>query len=462
MQKLQYLRASLSGLASDAIASLETSDVNYQIAWNSLTDRYDKRRIIINAHVEAIMGLPSMSKENASQLRQIADGITKHINALTALRCPTNSWDILLIFIITSKLDPLTAREWRASLTSPELPTFKEFIDFIKHRCETLEATTKYNALSLDLGNAQIRSKIKLSNQAAHVATNKIKCILCSGNHLMYACGKFKELFVAQRFTEMRKRRVCFNCLKTTEHMSNTCKAGSCKHCGARHNTLLHAATDERAEQSSSAGKDDSSSATSSTTVMTHGAIAVQEHPIMLSAIVHAFDRHNKPTSCRVLLDSGSQANFISRAFLNKLRLKANNVSIAITGINNACYKGHQSATLKLQSRLNSFEVSIECIVTNQITGKIPQSPASSNSFKLPRNIRLADPAFNIPADIDVLIGAEFFWALLCIGQIKASWAHPTLQKTRFGWIIAGRVTGSRAAAFHVRVLHSAIRLSNA
>lgn len=155
VQKLQYLRASLSGLAADVIASLETSDANYQIAWSSLTDRYDKKQIIVSAHVEAIMRLPSMAKENAAQLRQITDGVTKHINALAALKCPTDYWDVLLIHIISAKIDPTTAREWHASLTSPELPNFKDFINFVKHRCETLEATAGHSLLSSDAGNAQ-------------------------------------------------------------------------------------------------------------------------------------------------------------------------------------------------------------------------------------------------------------------------------------------------------------------
>lgn len=41
-----------------------------------------------------------------------------------------------------------------------------------------------------------------------------------------------------------------------------------------------------------------------------------------------------------------------------------------------------------------------------------------------------------------MLIGANLFWRLLCVGQIKASIKHPTLQKTRFGWILAGRLGG--------------------
>lgn len=60
-------------------------------------------------------------------------------------------------------------------------------------------------------------------------------------------------------------------------------------------------------------------------------------------------------------------------------------------------------------------------------------------------------------ADIDVLIGAELFWSVVCIGQIRASPSHPTLQKTRFGWILAGRFGNHannprRVQAFHASV----------
>ncbi|XP_077282820.1 uncharacterized protein LOC143908865 [Temnothorax americanus] len=96
VQKLQYLRTSVTGEASDVIGSLETSGLNYSIAWDLLKERYDNKRIIVHKHVEAIMELPSMSKENARELRQIADGASKHIHALQALRRPTSHWDDLL------------------------------------------------------------------------------------------------------------------------------------------------------------------------------------------------------------------------------------------------------------------------------------------------------------------------------------------------------------------------------
>ncbi|XP_018393384.1 PREDICTED: uncharacterized protein LOC108772362 [Cyphomyrmex costatus] len=36
-----------------------------------------------------------------------------------------------------------------------------------------------------------------------------------------------------------------------------------------------------------------------------------------------------------------------------------------------------------------------------------------------------------------MLIGAQLFWQLICVGQIKACKAHPTIHKTKLGWVIS-------------------------
>jgi len=46
----------------------------------------------------------------------------------------------------------------------------------------------------------------------------------------------------------------------------------------------------------------------------------------------------------------------------------------------------------------------------------------------------LADPKYYIPKEVDLLIGAERFWELACVGQIKLGKNKPTLQKTMLGW----------------------------
>ncbi|XP_067207878.1 uncharacterized protein [Linepithema humile] len=67
----------------------------------------------------------------------------------------------------------------------------------------------------------------------------------------------------------------------------------------------------------------------------------------------------------------------------------------------------------------------------------------SKQQLEIPKNLKLADPNFNVPANIDMLIGAELFWTLICVGQIRPSRTQPTLQKTLLGWIVSGPTTNT-------------------
>lgn len=68
----------------------------------------------------------------------------------------------------------------------------------------------------------------------------------------------------------------------------------------------------------------------------------------------------------------------------------------------------------------------------------LPAVEIDHNAFKIPSNIKLADPEFHKRGSIDMLIGAEFFFDWLEAGRIKLGDNLPILQSTKFGWIIAG------------------------
>ncbi|XP_024876689.1 uncharacterized protein LOC112457724, partial [Temnothorax curvispinosus] len=286
---LQYLRAALSGDAISVLSSLEISDANYEVAWNLLKRRYDDKRAIVHSHIGSILDLPVMTKENASELRQITDGANRHVQALTALKRPINAWDDPLVYIISSKLDTNTSREWESSLEDSELPTLKKLFDFLSHRCRVLEATSKSGTSS----RSQPHGKQKTTGS----------------------------------------------------------------------------------EQAVSSGE----------------------------------KNNDKDTAAPAAPD-------------------------AITA--------HTSSVSD---------------VTNRVTDSVPAFSMKKSAFNLPRNIELADPNFNVSSDIDILVGAEVFWTLLCVGQIKASLNHPTLQKTRFGWIMGGRMGTRVSQNQKAIVLHTTI-----
>ncbi|XP_011707972.1 PREDICTED: uncharacterized protein LOC105462820 [Wasmannia auropunctata] len=424
VQKFQYLRASLTDKAADIIKSLEISDNNYDLAWNLLKERYDNKQVIVQTHVKAILDLPAMTKENANDLRQIADGVSIHIRALTTLECHADKWDALLIYILNSKLDSITSREWHTSLKGTKLPTLKEFIEFLTHRSQVLEESVKRNSMLSGRPDSRAQAQLGTRRQALHATAERGKCNYCGGSHLIYFCKNFLALSIEQRIAEMRGRKICLNCLRASNHTAAKCSSDGCRTCNSKHNTLLHIPRD----RGEAGGADDSlpastgSSATSGgqVAIVTHSAIRHKDADILLStALIYVLDIDGSRRTCRVLLDSGSQANFISSKCLRSLRLKTRSTNISISGID---------------------------------SGK------KRELFRLPSGIELADPGFNIASDIDMLIGAELFWQLLCVGQIRATAEHPTLQKTRLGWVLAGRAdagisqSGSRLRALHVSV----------
>ncbi|XP_011884052.1 PREDICTED: uncharacterized protein LOC105571188 [Vollenhovia emeryi] len=454
VQKLQYLKGCLKEDASTVIRSLEISALNYEVAWNLLKERYDHKSVIVQTHIRAIMELPCMNKENSAELRQIADGAMRHVHALKALGRPTAHWDDLLIYILSNKLDARTSREWQSSLNTTDLPTLQTFTQFITRQCQMLEATGKITL------NSKNNPRSQSSRQTACVATVNSKCGHCHGEHSIYYCKEFLALAIPQRISEMRKRKICVNCLRSTTHASNKCPSGNCKICKSKHNTLLHLAATSSTEHavSDKENRETSDAASSSNVVATHSLNARSNQGVILStAITHAYNSTGSLVPCRILLDCGSQANFISKSYLNALGLQPRSLNISITGINDTATQASQMAQVQIKSRVDSFTATVDCIVTDRITDKLPAYTLKRKDFEIPRNIKLADPNFNVSANVDILIGAEMFWSILCVGQIKASVNHPVLQKTRFGWILAGRLNAPSHRSQGIRAFHATI-----
>ena len=76
-----------------------------------------------------------------------------------------------------------------------------------------------------------------------------------------------------------------------------------------------------------------------------------------------------------------------------------------------------------------------------------PDSELDVSSWNLPPNTQLADEHFFKSKRIDLLIGTETFFDILSVGQIKLGPNLPTLQKTLFGWIVAGHYNPNHSSS---------------
>ncbi|XP_036150568.1 uncharacterized protein LOC118648342, partial [Monomorium pharaonis] len=406
---LHFQVAMKSGNAAEVISSIELSNQNYDIAWDLLKERYNNVKVLVQAHIQAIFELPTMVKENANDLRQIADGTARHIRALKALKRPADTWDDLIIYILSSKLNSGTARQWRTSLKEREIPTLKQFMAFLHHRCEVLEAPVK------PVGGTSTQGRINIKRQGTHAATVKSQCNYCKEDHLIYYCADFLKLTIPERISKARKLKLCLNCLRSTNHSAPTCKSGHCKFCSERHNSLLHLkAKETNNSQSSNTALEPSQVEAITNSVTTCTSTSCSRITLLSTAVVDVLDRYGCGQRCRTLLDNGSQANLISSSFVKNLQLPTQTTDIVVSGIN------------------------------DKITERLPSRSIDKSKLQVPSHIRLADPNFHVSDDVDLLLGVEVFWELVCPNQIKISPGHPILQQTKLGWILAGGFTTNK------------------
>lgn len=433
-QKFHYLKSALVGQAATVQNSLSVSANNYIIAWDTLKSRYENKRLIIHQHIKGLFNLPSLTKENHAGLRQILDGITQNKRALQSLGRPVDGWDDLLIYIISSKLDPITLKEWETSLPNPSfIPEFSSLVDFLNSKCQTLESIANK---TLNVNPASN----KHSKISSNVVTSNIRCIFCSETHFIHQCERFTKLSTEKRIEAVRTRKLCLNCLRSG-HRTAECKSShSCKTCRKKHHTLLHLQRSSSPEASAS-----TPITTPEISINNHVSNnAVELQTLLSTALILIKDVKGHSHECRALLDSGSQSNFITKSFSDRLGIKQEDISIPVVGINEASTNINKSVNTRIFSRVNAYQTSIKCLVINKITGSLPTSSISLSTFNIPKNIKLADPEFNVSKPIDMLIGVDLFWKLMCIGQIKSSNTQPCLRKTHFGWIIAGTVASSQ------------------
>jgi len=250
---------------------------------------------------------------------------------------------------------------------------------------------------------------------------------------------------VPDRIASVKNNKLCLNCIRSTTHQAKDCTSGGCKKCNKKHNTLLHLMAAETTRETSDKERstaikpaNNKITLTSSLSSGTPICDSLKKHTWLSTAVVWVLNYKNEWSTCRVLLDAGSEVNFATRNLSKKLGLTRHNVSVPVVGVNQIISQVKDMIKISIRSRFYEYQKNINCLILQRITDPIPSISAGEHNFNISPNLRLADSDFHVSADVDLLLGAEVFWNILCVGQIKATIEHPVLQKTLLGWILGG------------------------
>ena len=150
------------------------------------------------------------------------------------------------------------------------------------------------------------------------------------------------------------------------------------------------------------------------------------------------------------MLDGGSQPHVITKRFADKLGLEKVPVDIPLGVIDNLSTTVKHTANATIKSRYKNFKCDLSLFVVQTIGTTMPSIPIDRNSVSIPQNLFLADPDFQTPAEVDIILGAQYFYHFMRAGKILINNHSAVFQETEFGWVIAGTFNHKRAKSSKV------------
>ncbi|XP_072403142.1 uncharacterized protein [Diabrotica undecimpunctata] len=432
--------ACITGSAERVIASIPLSASNFTVTWNLLVERYSNKELLLHNHIKAIFNLKAINKEGSFSIRSLIDKFCSNLRALEALKQPVEHWDALLKYILLEKLDSESVKEWEKANNGKVSPV-SDLIYFLKTKADTLE---RYSLNKPNIQGTSVNNHVKFRHNStkALVSTKSsfLSCPLCNQQHKLVHCSQFHSLDIPARINKVRRFKLCLNCLHSG-HQQATCKYGECKKCNQKHHTLLHEFIENPLNPLPQFNDQVVASQSSPQTLSNTS----QNQQILLSTVVvQVRDHLGVAHNCRALLDSGAQSNFITSSLVDLLGISREQVNISVVGIAHVSSKINHKCNIVINSLQSIYSFPLECLIIPQICGQLPVCQIDASSLPIPANIRLSDPNFHTPSEVNILISASIFWDLLCVGQVKLGPEKPILQKTRLGWIISGPLINTR------------------
>lgn len=249
--KFIHLRSHLKGSALEAINGFTLSSANYEAAWYILQRRYNKPDQIIDEYLRSLYTLPVIITPTSERLIAMVNCANQILRVLPVLRVNVTTWDTIIKFKLTSKLDRTTHKKWLDQVKLRQQVPLSELIEFLE-----VEASENLPLPGPTSGPASphhrpsrawhqqppkpfTRSAVLSTTEEPQNAGSREpgKCAQCKLIHELFRCPAFRKMAVRDRLATVEGALLCRKCLRN--HGDTTCRLGPCPKCNNEHNLLL-------------------------------------------------------------------------------------------------------------------------------------------------------------------------------------------------------------------------------
>nr|XP_022911183.1 uncharacterized protein LOC111422213 [Onthophagus taurus] len=454
VEKLHYLKMSLSDEPSQLLKNVVITNDNFSRAWQMLLERYENKRLLIDSQLNTLFNSRSLKNDSSLELKRLLGEVKESLGALEALGCPIKHWDHILVYMIVRKLDVDTIKDWEKSLVNNQNPpSYDELELFLLGRLHALETIEQLANRKINQNSATYNknSNVKSLNASPFKST----CVLCQASHYLSGCQQYLTKTPNQRSDFVVSKNLCFNCLGP--HLRKNCRISKrCRICQKQHHTSLHDYKPSTDHTNSHSQKDSNNLSTqlqvnapTFTPISTTSSHLIHSHhvhtPVLLAtALVGVTSHLGERRIVRALIDQGSEVSFISEGLVQQLKLPRHSKTIPISGIGSQQTSiSHGSVQIQLFSRINeSYTFTEDALILSKLTAYLPQRNTVPLDFDL-SDILLADPDFTSSKKIDLILGVGFYSKIIQTGIRKNHDGSLMAQQTSLGWILSGSLSSS-------------------
>jgi len=361
-------------------------------------------------NLDELLSAPISNQENSHSLTEFLKWFDEGVAVLQSLEIP--DLGSFILFVLASRTLPIASRKLFEAENSAIFPSFDELSQFVKRRLQVvknagnqIKSTSNSVKPSHDKRTSTfggtVKKKMDQQSIAKHptalvtVKPSSNKCYCCKENHSLADCERFRQLSVDDRYKLVTGKRLCLVCLGEG-HWANMCKL-KCPVCSRKHHNLLHR----------EALPKPTTTTPQTSCLGNHDSVSV----LLGTVLVHVKDVSGTSHTVRGLIDSASQMSAITTDCVSRLGLKISKWTVPISGLSGQsvpCISG--MTTCKVTPRSQSLpEFSVKAWVLPRITIDLLSRQLPSIIRNKCANLDLADPRFDVPAPIELLLGADVF-----------------------------------------------------
>lgn len=213
--ELYHLRRKTTSEAGAIVKRFPLCDESFEQAWTAIKDRYENEREMGDQLIQTLFNIPTATSEDSKTLQNIHSTVCDVLQGLKTLDIKIEYCDIFIVFLVRSKLPKETLSLWEQSLQNHRsIIKWSQLEDFLKDRYEAVERINSMESMKhrMSLPNVPTDSPTQIHSFASQEKSN-VPCKLCSADHNLRKCPKFRRFTIQERIDYVLGNKICNNCL---------------------------------------------------------------------------------------------------------------------------------------------------------------------------------------------------------------------------------------------------------